>query len=205
MPDAGTLKQEQRRTLRARRASMGADARQIEAAKISAAVLDWAAAHLQAPGAVAAYWPAGTEPPITGLLAQLHEAEHRLYLPVCEPGFRLSWVQWTPETVFGDGTLARVSEPEGVRHGPEVMADVDLLLVPALAADQAGNRMGQGGGYYDRFLAGLSGRPERPVTAVVVFEAELVPVDDFEHSALDIPVDGVFTAAGWHEAYREKV
>ena len=75
-----------------------------------------------------------------------------------------------------------------------------LVLLPALAVDGAGTRLGQGGGHYDRTLALLpSTRPGRPVLAAVVRDPELLPAGALPREAHDVPVDAALTPSGWHD------
>ena len=70
------------------------------------------------------------------------------------------------------------------------MADVELVVVPALAVDRRGNRLGRGAGFYDRALAG-----SRPATVVaVIYDDELL--DTVPAEAHDVPVHAVLTPAG---------
>ena len=88
-----------------------------------------------------------------------------MLLPVCEPEITLSWVYWTPASAFVRSRYAPIQEPVGERFGPEVMRSAVGVFLPATAVDLSGNRIGQGGGYYDKFLATLEpfpGRPDRP-------------------------------------------
>jgi 5-formyltetrahydrofolate cyclo-ligase len=61
--------------------------------------------------------------------------------------------------------LRRLAEPAGRRLGPDAIARADVLVVPALAVDRAGRRLGQGGGSFDRALA--RARPDALVVALV--------------------------------------
>ena len=67
---------------------------------------------------------------------------------------------------------------------------LDLLLVPGLAFDRHGGRLGQGGGYYDRLLA--TGRPKQILG--IAFSAQIIP--QVPMSTYDVRVDGVLTEAG---------
>lgn len=138
----------------------------------------------------------GAEPPTGGLLEELHRRGHRVLVPICEPGRRLSWADWYPGVPMARATVAPIDEPVGERHPVSVMEEVDVVLVPALAVDTAGGRIGQGGGYYDRFIASLGTVQRRPVLLAMVFEHELVPAGTFEVGPLDQRVDGILTATG---------
>lgn len=135
---------------------------------------------------VAAYWPIGEEIDIRPVLSGLAARDAVAALPVTggKTG-PLSFRQWRP----GDDLISvsfGVYEPE-----PGVpAADPDLVIVPLLGFDAAGNRIGYGGGYYDRTLASL--RRHRDVRAVGVAydeqECEKIPTD-----AGDVPLDMVLT------------
>ena len=94
-----------------------------------------------------------------------------------------------------DGALAPgrfgLSEPTGARLGVEAVLGADLLLVPALAVDHRGRRLGRGGGSYDRVLARVAGAV--PALAVVD-DAEVVPAVPVEPH--DRPVQGYVTPSG---------
>ena len=85
-------------------------------------------------------------------------------------------------------TLSRLREPPGPRLGPEAIASAEIVLVPALAVDATGTRLGRGGGSYDRALARV--RPEVPVIALL-YPGELVPLLPAEPH--DRPVTAVLT------------
>ena len=151
------------------------------------------AAPMVAPGRIAAYLSVGTEPPTLPLMALLVERGHEVLVPVCESGFRLQWVRWMPGIELLRSPWAPVDEPVGRRLPLDIMEEVAGILLPALAVDRAGNRLGKGGGYYDRFLATLDGLEHRPATAAVVFEHELLEPGRIEFDELDAPVGGVLT------------
>lgn len=65
-----------------------------------------------------------------------------------------------------------VPEPRPEALRPVEPAEIDLLIVPGVAFDLRGNRLGYGGGYYDRFFERL--RPEVPLVAIA-FELQIVP------------------------------
>lgn len=87
------------------------------------------------------------------------------------------------ETRFNIGNYG-IQEP--VSPSLVSMEEIDLVIVPGVAFDAAGNRLGRGGGYYDRLLAGFTG-----VSIAVAFDFQIVP--EIPCDSRDIPVDGVLT------------
>jgi 5-formyltetrahydrofolate cyclo-ligase len=139
---------------------------------------------------LAAYVSIGTEPGTGPLLEHLRATGVRVLLPVLAADGPLDWA-------FDEGAGRRrpgpygLSEPTGPRLGPARIAIADLVVVPALAVDMVGNRLGRGGGSYDRALALVpSGTP---VLAVVYAEEVLDAVPVEPHDRL---VTGALTPRG---------
>lgn len=146
---------------------------------------------------VAAYCSGPDEPPTEALLDALVNEGIDVYLPVCEPDYALSWVEYTPGMEFAPSALAPVMEPVGERIGTELFDEINTLIMPALSIDEDGLRLGQGGGYYDRFLPLIEDAPVR--VAAVVYEHEYVPPGAFRIDEHDQPVDLVFTPQQVHQ------
>jgi 5-formyltetrahydrofolate cyclo-ligase len=107
-------------------------------------------------GAVAAYLSVGTEPGTGPLLDALTGPDRRqeVLLPVLLPDGDLDWCR------AGEGVAAGphgLLEPRGPRLGRDAIGDCTTVVVPALAVDRAGNRLGRGGGSYDRALSRATG------------------------------------------------
>lgn len=126
----------------------------------------------------------GTEPDTRPILTALLERGKRLLLPRCLPGRRLE-----ARTVTGTAGLVpgAYGIPEPGEDCPAVERDrIDLILVPALCYDERRFRLGQGGGYYDRYLAGYAGE-----TAGLCRDALLL--EEVPTEPHDQPVDLVLT------------
>jgi 5-formyltetrahydrofolate cyclo-ligase len=146
---------------------------------------------------VAAYISVGSEPGTLALLDALRARGVRVLLPALLPDNDLDWGAYT-----GEGSLARVQhggkmalfEPTGERLGPDAVAGADVVLLPGLAVDARGVRLGRGGGSYDRVLARLEGADARPALVVLLYDSEVVERVPYE--AHDRPVHAVVTPSG---------
>jgi 5-formyltetrahydrofolate cyclo-ligase len=141
------------------------------------------------PSTIAAYVPVGSEPGGPSLPDVL-AARARLLLPVLLPMGDLDWAAFTGEL---DGGPRGLLEPTGPRLGVSAILSADLVLVPALAVDRLGIRMGRGGGSYDRVLARLP-FPGRPLTLALLHDGELL--DTVPAQPHDRPVHGAITPRG---------
>ncbi len=126
----------------------------------------------------------GREPDTAPLIRTLLERGQRVALPVCLPGRRLEARIIADESQLVPGKFG-IPEPE---YGCPVVScqEIGAVLVPGLMADRDGYRLGYGGGYYDRWLAGYKG-----FTAMVCPADRLV--DSLPHEEFDHPVDLVLT------------
>jgi 5-formyltetrahydrofolate cyclo-ligase len=115
-------------------------------------------------GTVAAYVSVGTEPDTRGLIYGLWKRGTYVIVPVLRPDGDLDWASYEgPESLVpGPKGLLEPSEPV---RGTDAVARAALVLVPALAVDTSGNRLGRGGGSFDRALARVG--PRVPVIALL--------------------------------------
>ncbi|MFI1419525.1 5-formyltetrahydrofolate cyclo-ligase [Streptomyces sp. NPDC020731] len=146
---------------------------------------------------VAAYVSVGSEPGTPALLDALRARGAHVLLPALLPDNDLDWGAYE-----GEGSLARVRhgtrmalfEPAGPRLGPDAVTEADVVLLPGLAVDARGMRLGRGGGSYDRVLARLDRAGARPALVVLLYDTEVVarvPVEPH-----DRPVHAVVTPSG---------
>jgi 5-formyltetrahydrofolate cyclo-ligase len=148
------------------------------------------AAEVRRAATVAAYVAVGSEPGTAPLLHALVAAGKRILLPVVLPGLDLDWAAYA-----GDQDLAPARygllEPVGSRLGVEAVATADVVLVPGMAVSSRGERLGKGGGCYDRALSRV---PQGTFTCVLLYDDEVgvdVPVEPH-----DRPVTAAASPAG---------
>jgi len=149
-----------------------------------------ATAEVRRAATVTAYVSLDGEPGTGPLLDALRGSGKRVLLPVLLPDGDLDWAPYE-----GPDGLVPASrgllEPAGPRLGPEAVATADVVLVPGLAVDAAGVRLGRGGGSYDRALGRV---PVGTFTCVLLYDGEVgVPVPVEPH---DRPVGWAATPAG---------
>jgi 5-formyltetrahydrofolate cyclo-ligase len=137
------------------------------------------------PGAaISGFWPMGREIDIRPLLEALHQRGHPILLPETPPrGNPLIFRLWHPG-------MAMLPERFGTHKPTGEIGRPDILLVPLLAFDRHGQRLGYGGGYYDRTLATLPG-----ATAIgCAYAAQ--QLDEIPVSEYDAPLHAVATERG---------
>ena len=149
------------------------------------------------------FWPLSSrrEVDLRPLLRQAHASGKQVWLPIVSKQ-GLIHAEYTSDVNLTDGAFG-VKEPS-TEHAVSIVRP-DLILVPALAVDSHGNRLGYGGGYYDRFLGELLELGHHPpviATAYAMQMVEHVPV-----GPLDVAVDATITDDGihWHNARQDWV
>lgn len=147
---------------------------------------------------VAAYVSVGSEPGTLTLLDTLHARGVRVLLPALLPDNDLDWGRYegadslTP--VRHGGGRMTLLEPAGPRLGPDAVTEADVVLLPGLAVDARGMRLGRGGGSYDRVLARLERAGADPALVVLLYDGEVVArVPEEPH---DRPVRAAVTPSG---------
>jgi 5-formyltetrahydrofolate cyclo-ligase len=194
MTGSGTLSTEKkalRRAVRERRARRSEEQKQQAETALAAAVLELEP--VRAAGCVAVYASLPDEPGTGELRRGLRALGVRVLLPVVLEGTELPILDWALDTAELRPTgVLNLLEPTGERLGPDAIAQADVLLIPALAVDTTGLRLGRGRGYYDAALSRLEG--PAPVFALVyddeLLDARSCPVPAEPH---DRRVDGVLT------------
>ena len=140
-------KQDLRSRVLAERATTSPAQRDSEAAELALHIVG-----LVTPGStVCAYMPVGREPGSPAMLDALRDHGAHVLLPIARDPGPLSWA-----TYEGPDTLIRAPygllEPAGPAQPPEAIGTAAVVLLPALAVDRRGVRLGRGAGFYDRTL-----------------------------------------------------
>jgi 5-formyltetrahydrofolate cyclo-ligase len=186
--DCAAVKKAMRARIRAERRLRPEPERQADGLALAGIVLglpDVAAA-----GCIACHATLPGEPDTAPLRDALRAAGIAVLLPIVLADGHLEWA-------LDDGDLVPTDrfdglEPTGQRLGLEGIGRAQVVIVPALAVDTLGNRLGQGAGHYDRTLRLID--PSVPVYALVhdseVLDATIEPVPAQRH---DLPVDAAIT------------
>jgi 5-formyltetrahydrofolate cyclo-ligase len=187
--EPAVAKDELRDRLLARRRARPTAERAAAADAIASALLDG----LGGVRTVAAFVPDPEEPGCGRLPDAFTGLGGRILLPVIpSQGRILDWADYTGELEAGRFGL---SHPVGPRLGPTAIGAADVVVVPALAVDRSGIRLGRGGGYYDRAL--VHARADA-LLVTVVFDDERVA--ELPREVHDRPVTAVVTpSGGWED------
>jgi 5-formyltetrahydrofolate cyclo-ligase len=158
-------------------------------------VLSWPQAEMA--GTVAAYYSMGTEPETHRLIFGMWKRGTYVILPRLLPDGDLDWASYEGPDSLVPGPRG-VLEPSEPSRGVDAISRAALVLVPALAVDHRGQRLGRGGGSYDRALARVG---ERVPVVALLFDGELVervPASGHDRpvSAVALPSQGIVSIRG---------
>lgn len=190
-----TAKADLRRELLAARRALSADTLRAAARALSRSALELP--ELSSAHTVAAYVSIGSEPGTRELLDALRAAGTRVLLPVLLPDNDLDWAAYEGSQSLAEAAhpgKMRLLEPAGPRLGPDAVTGADAVLLPGLAVDRRGMRLGRGGGSYDRVLERLERAGAHPALVVLLYDDEVVarvPEEPHDH-----PVRAVATPSG---------
>lgn len=185
MSEIAELKADMRREALRQRAGMSADADALDAfCSMFFRTIDIAAGTV-----VAAYWPKDREFDTGPVIEEVLARDAVLGLPVVEKGSKiLKFARW-------DGVVPLVRGAFGVLHPPvdaqAAWVEPDIVIVPLLAFDRRGYRLGYGGGYYDATLADL--RSRRKIVAAGVGFGQQACLFNLPADAYDQRLDMVIT------------
>lgn len=186
-PETAAAKQMLREKMLALRATLTASERKEAANRIAGTGLDFLAP--EADSVVSAFAAIGEEIDPLPLLTRLHGSGLKIGLPVVVGrGQPLLFRNWSPGDPLVDAAFGlRVPRADAGEVTP------DILLVPLLAFDAQGYRLGYGGGYYDRTLAAL--RSQGSVVAIGL-AYDIQEVDAVPHADYDERLDWILTPSG---------
>ena len=141
---------------------------------------------------VAGYWAVRGELPLNLAVASLKRRDQHYFLPVLAEARQLRFAEYRDDVAL-QGNRFGIPEPAGPSADRRAAHAMDVVLLPLLAFDRSGRRLGTGGGWYDTTFAFLrdATRPARPLLVGVGYafqEIETVPVE-----AWDVPLDYVAT------------
>ncbi|MBE1515810.1 5-formyltetrahydrofolate cyclo-ligase [Nesterenkonia halotolerans] len=201
-----------RRRLRARRRQLSAQELAARGEEVARVLVG----EIPADSAVAGYLPIPGEPDVRPFLGQHLLRGGSVFLPVVDPAQQqdprlreLQWVHWTAESELRRHAVLPMEEPLGERISTAELRGLHphglTVLVPGLAVDHDGARLGQGGGFYDStFGPGTTGSARREVHAdlpsirfiSVVHAEEVFDAGSFPVEAHDLRVDAIVTERG---------
>jgi 5-formyltetrahydrofolate cyclo-ligase len=183
-----------RRDMRQRRRALSSAERRKASVRLAKAFES--DSHLLASRRIALYLVNDGEIDPAVLVGRLVSRSVQVYLPSLHPIKRghLAFIRYQPGKTPMVKNRYGISEPDfrrGHRISPRFLSHV---LMPLVAFDQCGNRLGMGGGYYDRTFAFINKRPARPKLVGCAYECQ--SVEYISHEEWDIPLPVILTEVG---------
>ncbi len=178
-----------RKTIIKRRGSQSSAQIAAKSARICQQLIDWPI--FRAAQSLMLYIDYKSEVQTAAIIDYCLKRGKAVIVPVvaAEPG-QLALVEITAQTEFNKSPLG-ILEPAITAPALRQLADIDLILAPGVAFDLAGNRLGYGGGYYDRLLAKAPAERRRIAVYGLAFECQIVASIPTEPT--DCKIDGLIT------------
>ena len=179
-----------RRRLRAQRAQLSASER-LSAAAALAATLEQLPEFL-VDAHIAGYWAVRGEMPLLAAFASLRAREQNYCLPILTDSGVLRFASWRPGAALATNRFG-IPEPDVAQDRQIAASDLDVVLVPLIGFDRCGNRLGSGGGWYDRGFAFLHDlpRPARPLMVGIGYHFQ--EVAKLDAKSWDVRMDFIAT------------
>lgn len=148
---------------------------------------------------IAAYLPADGEADTAWLIERAWRMGKQVYLPVLVPFLhnRLWFARYEPGMRLVKNRFG-IDEPEIVHRQRISPHALDLVLAPLVGFDARGNRLGMGGGFYDRSFAFLLCRKHRLKPSLVGLAFEFQQTPQLPAQRWDVPLTAVATDTQWH-------
>jgi len=151
---------------------------------------------IHAAGCVSVYASRPHEPGTLPLIEALHERGVRVLIPLLGDGLQRGWGVYGGAADLIERAPGRPPEPSTEFLAADALNQADVVIVPALAVDTSGTRLGQGGGWYDRALVDV--REGVPIIALTfageVRDGDAEPLPREDH---DVRIHGVITPEGF--------
>lgn len=190
-PSLSDLRKNLRRSLRQARRELSADARRIASRRVCDRVARSDA--FRRCRTLSAYWPVEGELDLRPLIEHALELEKVVYLPVVDAARRrLRFARYDPDRPLRRSRHG-LHEPRVTRDALIDPRRIDLVLVPLVAFDAHGTRVGVGGGYYDRTFAFVLSAPRARRPRLVGVAYEFQRENRLERAQWDVPLDAVVT------------
>jgi 5-formyltetrahydrofolate cyclo-ligase len=187
-----------RRTIREMRRSLSVESHREYSRAICHQIIN--SSQFRRASTIALYLPHDGEIDLQPLISEAWSRNKRCYLPVLSP-FSENRLWFAPLEPGERMVFNRfgISEPDRNWYQMAKLWSIDLLLMPLVAFDNSGNRLGMGGGFYDRSFAYLRQRSRWRKPHLLGTGFELQRVEQLPQQPWDVPLDSVVTEAGlWH-------
>lgn len=139
---------------------------------------------------IAAYWPSKGEISLIKTLDYFQQQGKQIYLPRMQSQKHMTFHPYCPRSALISNTFG-ISEPYSRRQ--KALRQVDVVLLPLVGFDSRGNRLGMGGGYYDRALAFLQQQNWRKKPLLIGIAHDFQQLDTIASESWDIPLSLIVT------------